>query len=89
MFAVYQAGYDVLGVGRTLTDAIEDAHRWLCEPITAGEVIRSRGRCELSGHLYWAPCSERLAKTVRRKRGKIAYSHTESGTIDLAEETVA
>jgi hypothetical protein len=91
MYAIYQSGFAVCGVGDTLEAAQDDAREWLNDPLTDLErlivVGRESGRGEIHGALYARPCTTRLAAMVREYGGDLAYGVNDNGELDSDEDT--
>jgi hypothetical protein len=87
MFAIYQSGFAISGVGDTLEAAQEDARPWLDDPLRDLErlivVGRESGRGEIHGALYARPCTARLAAMVREEGGDLAYDVNDNGELDI------
>ena len=86
MYAVYQAGFSVYGIGETTHDAITDALEWLerdtpPDAITAAPHV-SQERC---GALYVRECSYALATAVQQNGGDVLYVDN-NGILCLATE---
>jgi hypothetical protein len=93
MYALYQSGYSIYGVGDTLQDAVNDAAKWM-DPALDGEDWQDRlcvctehsGRSDTLGALYARPCTGRLRDEVVNHGGDCAFVVNAEGVVDLATE---
>ena len=87
MYAVYQAGYSICGIGETASCAVTAALEWVerdtpPDAITAAPHV-SQERC---GALYMRECSNALATAVQQNGGNVLYVVDNNGILCLAEE---
>ena len=96
MYAIYQAGYSIYGVGDTFEEAIADARPWM-DPDGDGPELEQRlcvvgvlaFRGETYGELYARPCTARLVAEVQEYGGDCRYTINEDGYLDLEDIDVA
>lgn len=87
MYAVYQSGYAIFGVGMTIEAAITDAMEWLDADTDPEEIEAiSHQHGEVNGTLYVRQCSARLAEAVKAEGGDIDYDVDADGILRLEEE---
>ncbi|MBK6599154.1 MAG: hypothetical protein IPG25_15265 [Proteobacteria bacterium] len=79
--AIYQNGYAVFGVGRTLDEAILDANKWLDEPITTDDLCSDN----IDGAMIEITITERLAEAIAKRGGDIGIEQISRGLYDLPE----
>jgi hypothetical protein len=100
MYALYQSGYNIFGVGETPAEARKDAEEWIdftpinkdgdsltiSKPDMLSMVpILERDEGEITGHLYIRPCTKRLVRVVMTG-AFVPYDVTEAGTLDIINE---
>lgn len=89
MYALYQSGFSIAGVGQTIADTKEDASEWLDDgtDLDAVEILDvGSQRAEEYGALYVRPCTVRLAQGVEAHGGDCLYAVNDAGFLDLFED---
>jgi hypothetical protein len=87
MFALYQSGYAVFGVGETEDQARSNALQWLDNPEDAktAELLTGPGHSEVHGVLYVRQCTDRLAMAVQGSGGNLPFILKDDGVLDLPD----
>ena len=92
MYAVFQVGYSIYGVGETFEEAIADARPWMDPELDGAgwearvQVMgREAPRGVLHGQLCARPCTARLVAEVQEYGGDCRYTINEDGYLDLDE----
>lgn len=86
MYALYQAGYAIYGVGASPDEAKADAREWLDADTDLTDIPTNAGHGALSGTLCLQRCTARLADAVRLEGGDQFYRTTDNGILDLDDE---
>lgn len=74
MFAVYQQGFAIFGVGETEQAALVDAQEWADGPI-------SLGTPGVPGDMVVMPCTDDLAEMVPRWGGDLPVQEDDQGRL--------
>ena len=85
-YAVYQSGAELLGVGLTVTDALQDAERWsdrVLPSLTSYGLDGPRG--ETRGAYYLRPCTPELYAAVQAGDRSIPYAVDEAGYLAVLD----
>mgnify|MGYP001572811379 CR=1 FL=1 len=85
MYAIYQSGYAVYGVGRTPLGALREANKWLDAPVRLADLDTPSENGEVDGRFVLRRCSQALYNEVRNSGGDVHYT-IEHGELLLAEE---
>jgi hypothetical protein len=84
-YAVYQSGYEIMGVGETMAVAIMDAEAWLGHVIASLTPYGLEGpRGEMRGQWYLRPCTQEVYEEVHRRGGSTPYVIDDAGCIVFA-----
>jgi hypothetical protein len=86
VYAIYQSGAAIYGVGATPEAAWQAAREWLDPDTTLEDIHPAVQRGEVPGALYLRPCSEALAEAVRAEGGAQSYTIDEAGLLRLTRE---
>jgi len=85
-YAVYQSGAELLGVGLTVTDALQDAERWSDRVLPSLTSYGLDGpRVETRGAYYLRPCTPELYAAVQAGDRRIPYAVDEAGYLALLD----
>lgn len=85
-YAVYQSGAELLGVGRTITDARQDAELWSDRALPALTTYGLDGpRGETRGAYYLRPCTSELYEAVHTAGRSIPYAVNEEGYLAVLD----
>jgi hypothetical protein len=85
-YAVYQSGAELLGVGLTSTEALQDAERWrdrTLSPLTSYGLDGPRG--ETRGAYYLRPCTPELYAAVQAGGRSIPYAVNDEGYLAVLD----
>jgi hypothetical protein len=85
-YAVYQSGTELLGVGLTSAEALQDAERWrdrALSPLTSYGLDGPRG--ETRGAYYLRPCTPELYAAVNAGDRSIPYAVNEEGYLAVLD----
>ena len=86
MYAVYQSGYAIYGVGETREEAIARAARFLDADTDLSSIHEATQRGEVYGDLYIRTCSATLAEAVNTEGGDQLYEINEDDVLVLTSE---
>ena len=85
-YAVYQSGAELLGVGMTITEALQDAELWsdrALPSLTSYGLDGPRG--ETRGAYYLRPCTPELYEAVQALGRSIPYAVNEEGYLAVLD----
>jgi hypothetical protein len=85
-YAVYQSGAELLGVGRTVADALQGAELWsdrALPSLTSYGLDGPRG--ETRGAYYLRPCTPELYEAVHTGNRSMAYAVNEEGYLAVLD----
>jgi hypothetical protein len=85
-YAVYQSGAELLGVGLTSPEALQDAERWrdrTLSPLTSYGLDGPRG--ETRGAYYLRPCTPELYAAVQAGGRSIPYAVNDEGYLAVLD----
>ena len=85
-YAVYQSGAELLGVGLTRAEALQDAERWRDRalfPLTPYGLDGPRG--ETRGAYYLRPCTLELYAAVQAGGRSLPYAINEEGYLAVLD----
>jgi hypothetical protein len=83
-YALIRIGHAVLGVGKTVAEARNDAHQALDSPEKAEETVPLNSA--VAGDLAIVHCTSELAVEVRSHGGDLLYEHDGIDYIRLPEQ---
>ena len=87
-YAVYQAGYEIIGVGHTPDEARADAESWSDHaPLEIIEYLTGGPLGEVHGAYYLRPTVWEVYEEVRRCGGSTPYMVDEHGRVMWEEES--
>ena len=84
-YAVYQSGHAIYGVGKTASEAIENAREWVDDGDFLESELIDRSQAS-SGDMVIGECSEALFNEVNERGGDVVFSENED-IIRLYSET--
>jgi hypothetical protein len=81
-YAVYQSGAELLGVGLTSPEALQDAERWRDRTLSP---LTSYGLDGPRGAYYLRPCTPELYAAVQAGGRSIPYAVNEEGYLAVLD----
>ena len=83
LYAIYQSGYKIFGVGPTPDAAWQNAQSWLAQDEALPPVATSSR--EVVGALMCRRCTATLATMVANRGGDVEYTILKDGVLDILE----